>query len=151
MLSRSGRSRARWWSVALLLAGCGAPTALPPAASMLGAWSYDSAPLSGDTPSLNAGLHVDIDVESVAGMQFAGRVTRWFAGDVGIAPDAFGPLTGSVDGAGGVTLRIAWAAPAVPALMITGVLAGDVVTVRESTLGDGPGPFSSGDRFRRTR
>jgi len=118
---------------------------------MLGTWSYNGAPASADAPSLNARLHVDIAVESVEGMQFAGRVTRWLAGDVGIAPDAFGPLTGNVDGAGSVAILIAPATPGAPALGVTGDLSGDVLTIRESWSGTGLGPFTSGGAFRRTR
>ena len=150
MLGGGDRFRRLAWWTALVLAGCGAPTAPPPAAAMLGAWRYDSH-LVVERPSLNTGLHVDISIDSVNGMRFSGRVTRWFAGDVGIAPDAFAPITGTVDGAGGVTLRIAWAAPDVPALTITGVLAGDVLTIRECWAGSTPGPFPPGGSFRRTR
>lgn len=149
MWDRTGRSGGLACWVALLLTGCGAPTALPPAAAMLGAWSYNSAPVSPDRPSLNAGIHVSLAVDSVEGKEFSGRVTLWFAGDVGIAPDAFGPLSGSVDGAGGVTLLIRWAAAGQPTLRITGVLADDMLTVHESWFGTAPGPFPPGEYFRR--
>lgn len=145
------RSRALACWMALLFTGCGTPTALPPAAVMLGAWSYAGESVVADPHSLNAGLHVDIAIESADGGEFAGRVTRWLDGDVGVTPDAFRPLTGSVDGAGGVTLNIAWTAPGAPALTIVGALHGDALTVCESWAGAGPGPFPSGGSFHRSR
>jgi hypothetical protein len=136
--------------MALVWAGCGAPTAPPPAATMLGAWNYNSG-LGVDRPSLNAGLHVTLTVDSVAGMACFGRVTRWLAGDVGIGPGAFGPLTGSVDVLGAVNLRIPWAGPDLPALTVIGVLDGDLLTVSESWFGTAPGPFPAGSLFERAR
>ena len=136
--------------MALLLGACGSLSAPPPAAVMLGTWRYDSR-LVVDRPSLNAGLHVTLAVDSVDGMHFAGRVTQWLAGDVGISPDAFAPLTGAVDGAGMVTLVIAWTTPDVSPLRISGTLAGDALTIRECWAGTEPGPFPPGDAFRRTR
>jgi hypothetical protein len=145
-----GRTFRRFgWPALLLLGACEAPTAPSPAAVMLGGWTYDSPTIGDHAPSPNTGLHVTLAVDSVQGMRFFGRVTRWFSGDVGIAPDAFGPLTGSVDGAGGVTVVIARAVPGTPSLTTTGEIAGDVLTVRDSWFGAEPGPFPSGDRFRR--
>ena len=89
MRKRGGRLKRLGWCVGLLLGACGAPTALPPAAAMLGDWSYASAPVARDRPSLDAGLLVTIAVESVDAMHYRGRVTRWFAGDVGVAPDGW--------------------------------------------------------------
>ncbi len=89
MHNRGGRLKQLGWCVVLLVGACGAPTALPPAAAMLGEWNYSSAPVAYDRPSLNAGLLVTIVVESSDGMHFRGRITRWFAGDVGVSPDVF--------------------------------------------------------------
>ena len=115
---------------------------------MLGAWSYASAAIGPHPPSLNTGLHVTITIEAVNGTRFSGHVTRWLAGDVGIPQHDFAPVTGSVDGSGGVTILVAWASPHMPnmpTITITGVLDGDVLTVRESWLGAGPGPVEAGD------
>lgn len=116
---------------------------------MLGAWSRRNTAVDSGAPSLNAGLLVTIVIDSANGMRFAGHVGRWFAGDVGIPPGVFGPVTGRVDGQGGVTIVIAYAAPDNPPLTISGSVGADVVTVRESSVGAQPGPFPAGDRFER--
>ena len=139
------------WFAVLLLGACTAPAAPLPAAAMLGEWNSSSAPVASDRPSLNAGLLVTIAVESCDAVHFRGRITRWFAGDVGIAPDVFGPVTGSMDGNDQVTVRISRTAPGEPTLAIVGVLSGDVLTVLESHIEAAPGPFPAGGRFRRGR
>jgi hypothetical protein len=134
-------------------AGCNnpvAPVTLPPAADMLGEWNYASVAVVRDAPSLNTGLHVIIAIDSLDGMRFRGRVVLWFAGDVGVSPDVFGPVTGSVDGLSGVTVVIAFADPDTPMITIVGVLAGDVLTVSDSWLATEHGPFLSGEYFERT-
>ena len=151
MCNGGGRLKRLGWCVVLLVGACGAPSALPPAAAMLGEWNYSSAPVAYDRPSLVAGLLVTIVVESADGMHFRGRVTRWFAGDVGVAPDVFGPVTGSMDGNDQVTVLISRTAPGEPTLAIVGVLSGDVLTVLESRLEATPGPFPAASRFERAR
>ena len=116
---------------------------------MRGAWRYNSGVVV-DGPSLNTGLHVTLTVDAIAGSRFSGRVTQWFAGDVGIRPEVFGPFTGSVDDLAEVTLVLPSAGAGLPALTITGALSGDALTVRESWLGTDPGPFLNGELFRRT-
>ena len=148
---RCGRPEELLWFAVLLLGACTAPAAPPPAAAMLGEWNYSSAPVAYDRPSLVAGLLVTIVVESADGMHFRGRVTRWFAGDVGVAPDVFGPVTGSMDGNDQVTVLISRTAPGEPPLAIVGVLSGDVLTVLESRLEATPGPFPAASRFERAR
>lgn len=148
------RSRLSWfgglgWSAELLLiSACGSPTELPPAAVMLGAWTYDSAPIGDHAPSLNTGFHVTLAVDSAEGMQFSGRVTRWLAGDVRVPADAFRRLTGGLDGAGGLTITVPRASGST--LTITGDLSGDIITIHESWAGAEPGPFPSGESFRRS-
>lgn len=132
---------------------CADPSASspPPAALMLGEWRYASVAATRDTPTLNSGVHVTIVVDSVDGTRFHGRVTEWFTGDVGVSLDAFGPVTGSVDGDGAVMVAIDRAAPAAATLTIVGTVAGDTLTVRASWLGADPGPFPAGTWFERVR
>jgi hypothetical protein len=96
---------------------------------------------------------VTIVIDSLDTLQFRGRVTFWFAGDVGFPPDAFGPVTGTLDEDGTVTMWILFATPGAAAITIVGTVAGDVLTVRESWLGANPppGPFPSGGCFERSR
>jgi hypothetical protein len=135
-----------------LLGACSrGPTAPPPRdlGVILGEWSYARVPPVPEAPSLNVALRVTIVIDSLDAMQFRGRVGLWFAGDVGARPDAFGPVTGSLDDAGGVTIRIPLTAPGASAISIVGTVVGDVLTVRESLLGAEPGPFPSGGWFER--
>lgn len=118
---------------------------------MLGEWRYDAAPRVAAASSLNTGLHVALVVDSVAGTGFRGRVTLWLAGDVGIAPSRFGPVTGSVDQDERVRLAITPSASYGPVVSMAGTLVGDMLIVRESWSGTGRGPFLSGDRFERRR
>lgn len=140
---------------AVVLGACAeGPTALALAESsglILGEWRYASALVVRETPSLNTGLRVTIVIDSLDVIQFRGRVTFWFAGDIGFPPDAFGPVTGSLDEDGAVTMWIPFATPGAPAITIVGTVAGDVLTVRESWLGGAdPGPFPSGGCFERS-
>lgn len=138
--------------IAVGLTACASsPTALQvPASVIVGEWSYASAAPTPEPPSLNTGLHVTILIESSDGSQFRGRVTFWFAGDVGVAPAVFGPVTGTLDNAGTVMMRIPFAAPDAPAITMVGTVAGDVLTVHDSVCGEGPGPFLSGRAFERS-
>lgn len=70
-----------------------------PAAALLGRWTYRS-------PS-GSGIQIDLAIDSASRSAFSGRITRWFAGDVGADPKAFGPVTGSIDGRDSVHLAIA--------------------------------------------
>src|SRR6266571_970148 len=91
-------------TVVVLCSACGTAITSPdsPAAVMLGEWSYAAPSRIVDPPVLNTGLHVSVRVDSVEGMRFWGRVTLWFAGDVGISPSAFGRIAGRIDEHNGV-------------------------------------------------
>jgi len=118
---------------------------------MLGDWSYTSPQVVGAAPDLNAGLRVQIAIDSLEGMRFWGRVTLWFAGDVGIPPTAFGQASGTVDGGNGVTLVIPRQPTNARPLMVTGDLAGDVFTILECHAGTEPGPFVARTAFLRIK
>ena len=140
---------------AVVLGACAeGPTALPPPRSLgviLGEWSYASAPVVRDPPSLKTGLRVAIVIDARDAMRFLGRVTFWFAGDVGFPPDAFGPVTGTLDEDGTVTMWILFTTPGAAAITIVGTVAGDLLTIRESWLEANPGPFPAGGCFERSR
>jgi len=148
---RSRREGLLSFAAAVLGACAEGPIAAPPVDSfgIIGEWRYASVPPIREEPSLNTGLRVTIVIESLDGTQFRGRVGLWFAGDVGARPDAFGPVTGSLDGAGGVMIWIPLTAPGASAITIVGTVVGDVLTVAESRLGADPGPFPSGGCFER--
>lgn len=123
----------------------------PPASVMLGEWSYTSVLPVPDQPSLNAGLQVTLAIDSADGMAFQGRVTRWFAGDVGISLDVFGPVTGSVDRSGGFALVFALTPTDLQPIAVSGALGRDVLTISDSWEGTEPGPFPPGGSFLRVR
>jgi hypothetical protein len=98
---------------------------------------------------LNTGLHVVVTIDSVEEMRFWGRVTLWFAGDVGISPSAFGRVAGRIDEHNGVTLEIPRRSPSQVAVTVMAELVGDVLTVRDCYSGADAGPFASGTTFER--
>jgi len=136
--------------VIVLCSACGTSVTSPdsPAALMLGEWSYAAPSRSSESPTLNTGLHVVVTIDSVGDRRFWGRITLWFAGDVGIAPSGFGRITGRIDEHNGVTLEIPRASSTV---MVVGDLAGDVLTVRDCQSGaeHESGPFARGTAFER--
>jgi hypothetical protein len=122
---------------------------VPPSAVMLGEWSYRAPNRIAEPPSLKTGLHVLVMVDSVEDLRFWGRVTLWFAGDVGISPSAFGRVTGRIDEHNGVTLEIPRQLPAQVAVTVMAELVGDVLTVHDCYSGADAGPFASGTTFER--
>ena len=118
---------------------------------MLGEWSYVGPHVIRETPDLNAGLRVQIAIDLLEGMRFWGRVTLWFARDVGIPPAAFGRVSGTVDGGNGVTLVIPREPTNARPLMVRGDLAGDVLTILECHAGTEPGPFVARTPFLRIK
>jgi hypothetical protein len=82
-------------------------------------------------------------------MRFWGHVATWFVGDVGLPANRFGPVSGSLDSAYGVVLRIAPGSTpgsAVGPLTIEGEVNGDLLTVHSSWAGVDAGPFPQGCR-----
>jgi hypothetical protein len=119
----------------------------PPAAVMIGRWEYARpTPRSGE-PSLDAGLIVGLDIDSVAGESFFGHVSFWFAGDVGVSVEAFGPVSGSIQDGFRVHLFISVKDPSVPPTRVGGVFNGDRLDVQGSWCGQAPGPFPAGSAF----
>lgn len=135
----------------VLYGGCTTPVVAPasPAAVMLGEWSYSSPQALRASPALNTGLRVQIRIDSLDGMRFSGHVTLWFAGDVGIASSAFGPVSGTVDDTNGVTMVIPREPTVSRPLLVMGEVTDDVLTVRDCSVGTEPGPFAPGSAFRR--
>ncbi len=122
-------------------------------ALMLGEWTH-SRNLStwSDAPSLNGGLSVSIVIDSARDMRFWGHVARWFVGDVGLPATRFGLVSGTIDSAYAVVLRIppgstpGWTGGA---LTIEGEVEGDLLSVHSSWAGVDQGPFPPGCRFQR--
>ena len=114
---------------------------------MVGGWRYAQPTPTSGSPSLSAGFRVEIDIDSIAGMRFSGRVVFWFAGDVGVPLEAFGGVTGHIDEALRVSLEIPLTDPSVPASRLGGELSGDRLVVQGSWCGDEAGPFPAGSAF----
>lgn len=134
---------------AFALAACDAQAPAPssPAAVMLGRWQYAAPPMGGEGPSLNAGLQVTLAIDAVDNADFRGRVERWFSGDVGISPDVFGSIAGTMVTGQDVILTIPFARSGAPSLRIVGAVANDVLTVSECWMGEELGPFRVGAQF----
>ena len=115
-----------------------------PAAALLGRWEYvaPSATTSAG-PSLGAGFRVTIEFDSTAGPSAFGRVTQWFAGDVGLAPTLFGRVACAVTPHGAASLTIPFARSAGPAVTVEGLLQGDTLRIKTARRGDEQGPFST--------
>jgi len=137
----------------VLYGGCTTPVVAPasPAAVMLGEWSYSSPQALRASPALNAGLRVQIGIDSLDGTRFFGHVTQWFVGDVGISPVEFGRVSGSIDENNGVMLAIPRVSSNRQPLKVMGELAGDVLIVVECYVGTEPGPFVASTAFLRFR
>ena len=137
--------------VVVLCSACGTAVTSPDSAAaiMVGEWSYRAPHRPDESPTLNAGLQVRITVDSLEGLRFWGRVTFWFAGDVGIAPSAFGRVWGQIDDGSGVMLEIPRASLGQAAVRVVGELAGDVLTVHGCSSGADAGPFAVGSTFER--
>lgn len=122
---------------------------------MLGLWEYAGARPAGGEPSLSQGFRVALEIDSAVADRFRGRVTLWFAGDVGIPRQAFGPVEGTVRADGEVTLVIPYAKASVEPVTIAGRLTGggDTLAIGASRRGAEPGPFAAaaGSRFVRNR
>ena len=138
-------------AVVVLFSSCTTSLVAPDAAAavMLGEWSYAAPNRSGESPTLNTGLHVVVMIDSVEDRRFWGRVTLWFAGDVGISPSAFGRVAGRIAEHNGVTLEIPRHSRGQSAVMVVAELAGDVLTIHDCYSGADSGPFASGTTFER--
>jgi hypothetical protein len=117
---------------------------------MLGEWRYARPAVAQDPPVLNVGFFVAITIDSASALHFWGRVTFWFAGDVAVPVDRFGPVSGAVDQDDGVTLLIGARSSDTPAVIVNGLIDGDVIVVRECRAGRDAGPFAIGGRFERS-
>ena len=142
----------RLLATALVVSACAEATSpRGPSSPILGEWTYASRGAVNEVPTLNTGLHVTIVIDHVDGTALRGRVAWWFAGDVGLPPAAFGPVTGTIDDAGVVSLHIPRTAVGAAPITIAGTVDGPVLTIRESRLGEAvPGPFPSGGCFERS-
>ena len=131
-------------AVALTVA-CGAGAQAPtPATAMLGRWEYRTPPRPRmDGPALGAGLIVEIEIDSVAGKKFWGRVIRWFAGDMGVASSTFDRVMGEVTDSGTANFTIPFARDAAAPLFVSGVLRGDTLSIKSAFRREEPGPFST--------
>jgi tungstate transport system substrate-binding protein len=112
-------------------------TAADPRPGLEGTWEYQAP---------GGGLVVTLVFDSIAGADVFGRVTRWFAGDVGRPAGTFGRVAGHTDGQG-VAFTIPFAQSGIPPIRARGALRGDTLTIVSDERG---GPFAPGASFVRT-
>ena len=96
---------------------------------------------------LGVGLLVALTIDAAEDSSFRGSVDLWIAGDVGLAPDTFGPVTGTIGSRGHVGLVIPFRQDGRPPLELIGTVVTDTFTVDGSTCGGEPGPFPPGSTF----
>lgn len=109
--------------------------------AMLGQWEYLAPRRSAAAGTvLTPGLQVTLEIDSATGNAFQGRVARWFAGDLGALPTAFGPVTGTVGDAGAVRVTISYANAALPPIALAGTLSGDTLIIPHPGTAEA-GPF----------
>jgi len=136
----------------MLVASCDAHQALAPdlqgaAAAMLGSWQYVSPRRPSDPPVLGVGVLVALTIDAAEDSSFRGSVDSWIVGDVGLRPDTFGPVTGTIGSRGQVTVVISYREDGRPPVELTGAVVTDTFTVERSACGSEPGPFVSGSKF----
>ena len=130
----------------------------PLGALMLGEWTHSRVLSTRSDAPVNVGFSasivfsVSIVIDSARDMQFWGHVARWFVGDVSLPSSRFGLVSGTIDSAYAVVLRIApgstpgWSGGA---LTIEGEVEGDQLGVHSSWADVDQSPFPPGCRFQR--
>jgi hypothetical protein len=158
------RDAARAWLAVLLAAtaGHGCRTASPaspappapqavaapgaadePGAALLGRWEYVAPPRPAPArPALHGGVRVALEFDSAAGTRAFGRVTLWFAGDLGLGPGMFDVVDGAVAPDGAAHLTIPFARSTSAPLTVEGMLAGDTLRITASRQGVDEGPLA---------
>ena len=100
------------------------------AAQLIGEWL-----LASDPPQPLPGLRIGFTVDSARGAAYHGRLSLYFAGNVGGRPDDFEPFSGSVGRDGTVTFRAQPGDPAAPSIMLVGPLRADTIHVTTLVVG----------------
>ncbi len=96
---------------------------------------------------LGVGVLVALTIDAAEDSSFRGSVDSWIVGDVGLRPDTFGPVTGTIGSRGQVTVVISYREDGRPPVELTGAVVTDTFTVERSACGSEPGPFVSGSKF----
>jgi hypothetical protein len=113
---------------------------------MLGRWEYRApkpAVQRTERPALGAGLIVELEIDSVIGEKFSGRVVTWFAGDMGTAATMFDRVIGEVGDSGAVRITIPFARENTAPIFVAGVRRGDTITITSAFRREEPGPFAT--------
>lgn len=98
-------------------------------ASLAGRWRLER-----DPPALGPGIQMEILVDSVSGTGIHGRLTSYFAGDVGGDPASFPHFAGSVDSLAQVSLWIE-TVTGDRAFVLRGPLKGDTIPLEVFVVG----------------
>ena len=118
---------------------------------MLGRWEYRAPPAPRppqpsrppERPALGAGLIVELDIDSVAGEKFSGRVVTWFAGDMGTAATMFDRVIGEMGDSGTVRITIPFARESAAPIFVAGVRRADTIAITSAFRREEPGPFAT--------
>ena len=109
------------------------------AAALVGDWYLESEP-----PTPRPGLSMRFTVDSTDGPSYFGRLSHYFAGNVGGDLTAFKPFVGSMDDHDLVEFRVDQVDPAMLGIVVQGRLGAD--TIHANTLIIGPDTVSGSDR-----
>ncbi len=102
-----------------------------PSEALVGDWN-----LAADPPLQPPGWHMRVTIDSARGSSFFGRLTYYFAGNVGGDLSAFEPFVGNVNSEGGIAFTIRQRDPAMLGIGVEGRLVQD--TIFANTLVVGP-------------
>ncbi len=107
-----------------------AAIAAPTETSLVGDWSLTSAPAQ-----RMPGMRLTITVDSAAGAALWGRLTNYFAGNMGTSPEAYQPFTAAIDEEGEIDVSIPATDPDYLGIVFAGVLVGDSIALDTFVLG----------------
>lgn len=109
------------------------------ATEIVGEWELRSHP-----PSRMPGLQLTVTVDSASGTRYFGRLTNYFAGDVGMDPRDYESFADSIRPGGYVVFAMPATDPEMLGIVMEGTVEADTVRLVEFLLG--PDTISSGTR-----
>ncbi len=104
-------------------------TAVP---DLVGAWTLGATAPAG---SVGAGLQLDFHIDSVRSSSVFGRLTRFFAGDVGLDASRFSRFSGTLDQDSLISLTVSTDDDPASTISVSGMVRANSIDVTELLLG----------------
>ncbi len=98
--------------------------------TLVGEWSLSSAPAQ-----RLPGIQLTVTVDSAAGSALWGRLTSYFAGNMGTSPDIYQPFSGSIDADSSISFSILPTDSDYLGIVFSGKLASDSIVLDTFVLG----------------